>query len=98
MKLPGITISRIAYVVLLTCALTVFFFLHESLPKPVRSITAILAAPTAIASGISYYFNLGIAVYQSLAAILTANFIASAAIVVLVMKFRAWQGNNGRNH
>ncbi len=98
MKVPGITISRIAYVVPLTCALTVFFFLHESQPKPVRSITAILAAPTAIAYGISYYFNLGIPVYQSLAAMITANFIASAAIVLLVMKFRAWMDNKGRNH
>ena len=74
----------------LTIALTVFFYVHESFPKPLRAATALLGTPAAIASGLSYYLNLGIPVYDSPIAVIISNLIASIFIVILGDKFLKW--------
>jgi hypothetical protein len=59
-------------------------------PKPLRAATALIETPVAIASGISYYLNLGISVYDSLAAIIISNLTASIFIVILGYKIIKW--------
>ena len=70
----------------LTALLTLFFYTHESFPKPLRAATALLGTPTAIVSGISYYLNLGIKVYDSPIAVVLSNFFASFILVYLAIK------------
>ncbi|MBD1209066.1 MAG: hypothetical protein H9535_11575 [Ignavibacteria bacterium] len=55
--------------------LTVFFTVHESLPRLVRSLTSLLLMPVAIASGISRYASLGIPVYDSIGIVCVVNLI-----------------------
>jgi hypothetical protein len=81
MKVSRPTIFKILAVVLITVTLTEFYFLHESFPKPIRAVTALLATPTAIASGISHYFHLGISVYETPWAIIISNLVAALGIV-----------------
>lgn len=50
-------LSKLTIIVLLTTALTVFFYVHETFPKPIKAATALLETPMAIASGLSYYLN-----------------------------------------
>ena len=70
----------------LTALLTLFFYTHESFPKSLRAATALLGTPTAIASGISYYLNLGILVYDSPIAVILSNFFASFILVFFTIK------------
>lgn len=74
-------------VITLTTFLTWFFYAHETLPKPLRAATALLETPAAIASGISYYLNLGIDVYETLWAIVFSNLLFSIFVVVIINKF-----------
>ena len=71
----------------LTTFLTWFFYAHETLPKPLRAATALLETPVAIASGLSYYFNLGVDVYETLWAIVLSNLLFSIFVVVIINKF-----------
>ena len=75
--------TKLILIVLLTTLLTVFFYVHETFPKPIRAATALLGTPTAISSGLSYYLKLGVPVYDSPLAVIMSNLIASIIIVVL---------------
>ncbi len=77
----------IVTVVLLTTFLTWFFYAHETLPKPMRAVTALLETPVAIASGLSYYLNLGVNVYESPWAIILTNLIFSLLLILIIGKF-----------
>ncbi len=79
-------IRFISLVALLTTFLTLFFYAHESLPKPLRAATAIIETPVAIASGLSYYLNLQVDVYETPWLIVLTNFIFSVIMVLLVDK------------
>jgi ABC-type amino acid transport system permease subunit len=81
-------IKIVSAVVLLTAFLTWFFYTHEKLPKPIRSVTALIETPVAIASGISHYLNLGIPVYETAWAIVLTNFVFSVLIVLVINKYR----------
>ncbi len=81
---------KLTTVFLLTVFLTAFFYVHETFPKPFRAATALLGAPTAIASGISYYLKLGIPVYYTPMAVIFSNLIASIIIVILGNTFLKW--------
>ena len=74
-------------VITLTTFLTWFFYAHETLPKPLRAATALLETPVAIASGLSYYFNLGVDVYETYWAIVFSNLLFSIFVVVIINKF-----------
>jgi Kef-type K+ transport system membrane component KefB len=78
-------------VFLLTAALTAFYYIHESFPKPLRAATSLLATPTAVASGISHYLKLGIPVYETPLAVILANGIASIIIVLVADRFLQWR-------
>jgi hypothetical protein len=78
-------------IVLLTVFLSWFFYAHETLPKPIRAATALIETPVAIASGLSHYLKLGLPVYESSAAIIISNFIASVFLVIIVSKFSKWR-------
>ncbi len=77
----------ISTIILLTIFLTLFFYLHEILPKPMRAITALIETPVAIASGLSYFLKLGIEVYETLWAVILSNLIFSVFLVLLADKF-----------
>ena len=87
MKINKSKIRFYAAVFLLTGLLTGFYYLHESFPKPLRAFTALLATPTAVTSGLSYYLNLGIPVYDSPVAVVISNLIASFLIVFIIKKY-----------
>ena len=87
MQISSKQIKKIWAVVLLTTFLTWFFYAHETLPKPIRALTALIETPIAIASGLSYYLNLGIPIYETPWAIITTNFIFSLVLVYLASKF-----------
>ena len=84
-------VNKLVIIILLTTALTAFYYVHESFPKPLRAITSLLAMPTAVTSGISHYLNLGIPVYDSLTAVIITNGIASIILVYLGNKFLLWR-------
>jgi hypothetical protein len=86
MKIKRSHIVLISSVILLTTILSWFYYAHETLPKPLRALTALLETPVAIASGISHYLNLGISVYESMFAVIVVNFIFSLLISLLVYK------------
>ena len=88
--------TNLVLIVLLTALLTVFFYVHETFPKPIRSATALLGTPTAISSGLSYYLKLGVPVYDSPLAVIMSNLIASIIIVVLGERFLKWRKNRIR--
>ncbi len=77
------TIKIILVVSLMTTFLTWFYYVHEKLPKPLRAITALVETPVAIASGISFYLNLGIPVYQTYWAIIISNLFFSVCFVFI---------------
>ena len=81
----------ISAVVFLTTFLTWFFYTHETLPKPIKVATSLLGTPTAIASGLSYYFKLGIPVYDTPISLVFSNLIASIIIVILGDTFLNWR-------
>ena len=93
MKLTKVLSIKLTIIVLLTTALTVFFYVHETFPKPIRAATALLGTPTAIASGLSYYLKLGIPVYDQPIAVIISNLIASIIIVILVGRILKWRNN-----
>ena len=88
--------TKLILIVLLTTLLTVFFYVHETFPKPIRAATALLGTPTAISSGLSYYLKLGVPVYDSPLAVIMSNLIASIIIVVLGERFLKWRKNRIR--
>ena len=71
----------------LSVVLSWFFGVHETLPKPLRAASALLESPVAIASGLSYYFNLGVDVYETYWAIVFSNLLFSIFVVVIINKF-----------
>ena len=77
-------IKIIVQIVFLTTLLTLFFYVHETLPKPIRAATALIETPVAIASGVSHYFNTGVKVYETPWAIILTNFLFSVLLVLLV--------------
>ena len=81
----------------LTAGLTVFYYVHEYFPKPLRAATSLLATPTAVASGISHYLKLGIPVYETPIAVVFANLIASVLVVSLGNKFLIWRKKKRAN-
>lgn len=86
MKISKGKFKIISAVVLLTTILTIFYYVHESFPKSIRAATAIIGTPTAIVSGLSYYLNLGIPVYETPWAVVLSNFIFSVLIILLIDK------------
>lgn len=86
MKLSSRQIKNISVVILTTTFLTWFFYYHENLPKPIRAVTAILETPVAISSGISFYCNLGIPVFETPWAVILTNLIFSFLMVYLAGK------------
>jgi hypothetical protein len=84
-------IIKLSITLLLTGLLTVFYYFHETFPKPIRAATALLGTPTAIASGLSYYLKLGIPVYETPLAVVFSNLIASIIIVTLGDTFLKWR-------
>lgn len=80
-------IKFVSAVILMTVLLTWFFFIHETFPKPLRAVTALVGAPVAIASGLSYYLNLGIPVYDTPWAVVLSNLTFSVILVLLANKF-----------
>jgi hypothetical protein len=86
MKISKRNFNIISAVVLFTTLLTIFFYVHESFPKPIRAATALLGTPTAIASGLSYYLHLGIPVYETPWAVVLTNFIFSVPVIILIDK------------
>lgn len=65
---------------------TAFYFIHESLPRPVRSITSLLLAPVAIASGLSRLLPLG-EVYGSFWKVFLIHL---ACATVLLLLYKKW--------
>ncbi|MCJ7467243.1 MAG: hypothetical protein MUO53_11200 [Maribacter sp.] len=91
MTVSRITLFKILAVFFVTVTLTGFYYVHESFPKPIRAVTALLATPVAIASGISHYLHLGLSVYESPWAIFISNLVAALGIVyfaTLVFKIK----------
>jgi hypothetical protein len=86
MQITTRQIKIISTVILLTTLMTWFYYVHETFPKPLRAVTALLATPVAIASGLSHYLNLGIAVYETPWAVVLSNLIFSTLVVYLVVK------------
>ena len=82
---------KLTIIVLLTAALTAFFYIHETFPKPLRAATSLLGTPTAIASGLSHYLNLGIPVYETPIAVVISNLIASVSIILFIDVFLKWR-------
>jgi len=72
MKLTKALTTKLKVFVLLTIALTVFFYVHETFPKQIRAATALIETPTAIASGVSDYLKLGVPVYDTPTAVVFA--------------------------
>ena len=89
-------IINLSIIILLTALLTGFFYWHETFPKSIRAMTALLGTPTAIASGLSYYLNLGIPIYDRPIAVIFSNLIASTLIVLIGAKFLKWR--NRKKH
>ncbi len=89
MKITGRHIKINLLVVLLTTFLTWFFYAHETLPKPIRAVSALIETPVAIASGLSHYLNLGVDVYETPWAIILTNTLFSVLLILLVGKFIA---------
>ncbi len=90
-KMTKALTTKFILIVLLTVALTVFFYIHETFPKPIRAMTALLGTPTAIASGLSYYLKLGIYVFDTPIAVVFSNLIASILIIILCNTFFKWR-------
>jgi predicted neutral ceramidase superfamily lipid hydrolase len=86
MKINSKQIKFISVVFLLTTILTWFYYAHETLPKPLRAVTALFATPVAIASGLSHYLNLGLDVYETPWAVIFSNLVCSTLLVYLVDK------------
>jgi hypothetical protein len=82
MRNDRIIIKIIIWVVILASLLTVFFYVHESFPKPLRALTALLGTPVAVASGISHYTKLGIPVYETPWAVVLTNLLFSVGTVL----------------
>jgi tellurite resistance protein TehA-like permease len=87
MKITSRQIKFAFAILLLAAFLTAFYYAHESFPKPLRAATAILAAPVAIASGISHYLNLGIPVYETPWAVILTNLLFSVFVIFAADKF-----------
>jgi hypothetical protein len=77
----------IALVVILTTFLSCFFYAHEFLPKPIRAATALIETPVAIASGLSHYLNLGVAVYETPWSVILSNLLFSIALPFFINNF-----------
>jgi hypothetical protein len=86
MKIASRQVKMISAVVFLTTLTTWFYYAHETFPKPLRAVTALFATPVAVASGLSYYLNVGIPVYETPWAVVLANLIFSLLIVFLAEK------------
>ncbi|NOT38111.1 MAG: hypothetical protein HOP11_12115 [Saprospiraceae bacterium] len=86
MEITTRSIKVISIVVLLTTLLSWFYYAHETFPKPLRAITALLATPVAIASGLSHYLKLGVEVYETPWAVIVSNLIFSILLVYLTDK------------
>ncbi len=84
-------IIKLTIILLLTGLSTAFFYVHETLPKPIRATTALIETPVAIASGLSYYLNLGIPIYDTPIAVIISNLIAAILIVILGDTFLKWR-------
>ena len=80
------TVQIILIAVLLTAFLNWFFYVHESLPTPLRGITPFIGTPVAIASGLSYYFGLGISVYETFWVIILSNAVFSFCLVLALQQ------------
>ena len=78
---------------LATC-LTLFYFVHEQLPRFARAPSALLLAPVAIADGLCYAAGIP-GIYGKLVPIFTVNF-AFAAILCGLGYFaaRLWRRHN----
>ncbi len=87
MNIKSRNIKIISAVVLLTTFLTLFFYAHETLPKPIRAATALIETPIAIAAGFSYYCKLGIPVYETPWAVILSNLIFSLLLVYFAAKY-----------
>ncbi len=81
------SVKVVAAIVLLTTFLSWFFYAHETLPKPIRAATALIETPVAIASGLSYYLNLGVDVYETPWAVILTNLIFSLVVILLVNRY-----------
>ena len=97
MNISSRQIISISVIVLLTTFLTWFFYAHETLPKPMREVTALIETPVAIASGLSYYLNLGVPVYETPWAVILTNLIFSVIFVYLADKFFYRKNNRQKN-
>ena len=86
MKITSRQLKLSSAIILLTIILTWFYYEHETFPKPVRAATALLETPVAVASGLSYYLNLGVPVYDSQTAVISVNLIASIIIILIFDK------------
>ncbi len=71
--------------------MTLFFYVHENLPKPLRATTAFIETPIAIASGISHYLKLGVNVYETRWAVILTNLLFSIFFVLLINKINITQ-------
>lgn len=63
---------------LATC-LTLFYFVHEQLPRFARATSALLLAPVAIADGLCYAAAIP-GIYGKLVSIFTVNFVFAATV------------------
>lgn len=75
-----------AWALIIALLWTAFYFIHESLPRPVRSITPLLLVPVAIAGGLSALLSPGDA-YGSFRKVFL---IQLASATVLVFLYKRW--------
>jgi len=73
--------------------LTLFYYVPESFPKPIRAAAALSATPNAIASGVSYYLNLSIPAYESPWAVILSNLLGSIPTVYSFRKINQYLQN-----
>lgn len=85
-------IKIILTIVLLSIFLDCFYYVHESLPKPIRALTSLIEAPVALVSGLFYYLKIGINVYESSWAIALTNLVFSTIVVLFVYKILTKNG------
>lgn len=85
------TVVDLVLVIVISTLLIGFFYWHESFPKPLRAITALFGVPTAVASGLSHYLNLGIPVYDTPWAVILANVITAVCLVAVARKFLSYR-------
>ena len=84
----------IAIVVLAATALTIFYVVHEQLPRALRAPTSLLLSHVAIASGLLGL--LGIDVYGNLALVFLVNVMAAAFVLAAVHSWRRHRASGSR--